>query len=149
MKLRTALVLFLLSFFLVGCYSDDLMLPEGNAEPNRMPITDRWATDVVEAKGPPTDAERDAFVQADKERVDAQLEVDLSEEEVKEKLEAAKAKAKEEAKVKLEAERKAKEQAEEEAKIKIAENILKLKALNSCVNCNLSGATLEAQTLKE
>jgi len=25
------------------------MLPEGNAEPNRMPITERWATDVVEA----------------------------------------------------------------------------------------------------
>ena len=49
MKLRTTLVLFLLSFFIVGCYSDDQMLPEGNAEPNRMPITERWATDVVEA----------------------------------------------------------------------------------------------------
>jgi len=151
MKLRTTLILFLLSFFLVGCYSDDLMLPEGNAEPNRMPITDRWATDVVEAevpgwlgqaKGPPTDAERDAFVQADKERADAQLGEELSEEEAKVKLEAEQAKAEEEAKVKLEAERKAKAKAKEEAKIKIAENILKLKALNSCKHCNLFGAIL-------
>jgi len=50
MKLKTALVPFLLSFFIVGCY-DDLMLPEGNAEPNRMPITDKWATgNSVDAK---------------------------------------------------------------------------------------------------
>jgi hypothetical protein len=127
------------------------MLPEGNAEPNRLPLTDRWVTDVVEAevpgwlgraKGPPTDAERDAFVQADKERADAQLGEELSEEEAKVKLEAEQAKAEEEAKVKLEAERKAKAKAKEEAKIKIAENILKLKALNSCKHCNLFGAIL-------
>jgi len=44
MKLRTALVPFLLSFFLVGCYSDNLVVLEESGEPNRAPITDRWAT---------------------------------------------------------------------------------------------------------
>jgi uncharacterized protein YjbI with pentapeptide repeats len=93
MKLRTALVLFLLSFFLVGCYRDDLMLPEGNAEPNRMPITDRWATDVVEAAKVKLEAERKAKAKAKEEaKVTA-----LSEEEAKEKLEVAKATVKAEA----------------------------------------------------
>jgi uncharacterized protein YjbI with pentapeptide repeats len=158
MKLRTTLVPFLLLFSLPGCYSSGALVAEGGGKVNQKPIVDRWATDAEwlgQAKGAPTDEERDALVQADKERADAQLGEELSEEEAKVKLEAAKVKleaeqvkAEEEAKVKLEAERKAKEQAEEEAKIKIAQNILKLKALNSCVNCNLSGANFEGADLR-
>jgi uncharacterized protein YjbI with pentapeptide repeats len=143
MKLRTTLVPFLLLFSLPGCYSSGALVAEGGGKVNQKPIVDRWATDAEwlgQAKGAPTDEERDALVQADKERADAQLGEELSEEEAKVKLEAAK--------VKLEAERKAKEQAEEEAKIKIAQNILKLKALNSCVNCNLSGANFEGADLR-
>jgi len=65
MKPKTALVIFLLSFFLAGCYRDNVLVEE----------------------------KKDAIVQVDIERSGTQLGEKLSEEEIKEKLEVAKVKA--------------------------------------------------------
>jgi len=129
MKLRTTLVLFLLSFTLVGCYSSGALVAEGGGKVNQKPIVDRWATDAEwlgQAKGALTDEERDALVQADIERADAQLEEELSEEE---------------AKATAEAEAPAEELSEEVAEI--VHNLLKFNALNACVGCNLLGVDLK------
>ena len=65
MKPKTALVIFLLSFFLAGCYRDNVLVEE----------------------------KKDAIVQVDIEISGTQLGEKLSEEEIKEKLEVAKVKA--------------------------------------------------------
>ena len=211
MKPKTALVIFLLSFFLAGCYRDNVLAEE----------------------------KKDAIVQVDIEISGTQLGEKLSEEEIKEKLEVAKVKADfnkwkslaeqgnseaqynigrmyykgdgvpKDYKEAVKWYRKAAEQGsadaqhylgyiyenklnnlceakywytklvtnksnvrakyyreklfdlnifcegfneslelETERKAKIAKNLLKIKALNSCVDCNLSGVSLVEENLK-